>query len=345
MVGIDISDRSIKVAEVSEGQSQHIVSVCWSSLPPGALQRGIVQNAPLIIEAITQAFQKCSPVPVKKRSVIASIPEVRSFVRVLELPAMAEEELDEAIKWAVRQHIPFDLERMYIDWEPVGEPDLSGRRQVLVGAAQRDVVNPLLEVLEAAGLRVTALELEAQAIVRSLLPLDRRGVQGVLIVDLGATTTNIIYVNAGSLRFSTSIEVGGDTLTWQLAGSLHLQPAVADEKKAEIGLRQQQDQDVATALRIATLELARKVEKVVREVGTQEGSQQAVREILLAGGAANLPGIIEIFAEIFPGIPIQMGNPWTNLVREEEKSFQMSPQDASHFATALGLALRQDVST
>lgn len=344
MIGIDISDRSIKVAEVSSGASQHILSVCWSSLPPGALQRGIVQDAPLVIEAIKEAFQKCSPVPIKHRSVIASIPEVKSFVRVLELPAMAEQEMDEAIQWAVRQHIPFDIERMYIDWEPVGEADLSGRRQVLVGAAQRDVVNPFLEVLEAAGLRVSALELEAQAIVRSLLPLDRRGVEGVLIVDLGATTTNIIYVNAGALRFSTSIELGGDALTMQLAGSLHLQPAVADEKKAEVGLRQQQDQDVAAALRVATLDLARRVEVVSREVGTQEGSQHAVREILLAGGAANLPGIIEMFAEVFPGIPIQMGNPWTNLVREDEKSFHLSPQDASHFATALGLALRQDVA-
>lgn len=344
MVGIDISDRSIKIAEISPGENPHIVSVCWGSLPAGAMQRGVIQDTDAVVAGILEGFTKCAPREVKDRAVVASIPETRSFMRVIELPAMKDDELEEAVQWAVREHIPFDTDRVYIDWEPVGEPDpFTGKRKVLVGASQKDVVNPLLEALEKAGLRVIALELEAQAIVRSLLPLNRSGVQHVLIIDLGATNTNIIYIDAGVLKFSTSIEVGGDYLTMQLAGTLHLQPGVADQKKAEVGIRDQQDQQVSAALRVATLDLAKRVETVVKEVSAQEGAEHVIGEILLAGGAANLPGIVGVFAEVFPNIPIQMGNAWTNLSREKEQAFPLSPQDASHFATALGLALRQDI--
>lgn len=343
MVGIDISDRSIKIAEIdSEGDSR-LLSVCWSSLPPGAIRRGVVQDVPLVIAAVQDAFARCSPVPVAGRRVTASVPEIRSFVRVLDLPTMSDSETEEAVQWAVRQHVPFDLDRVYLDWQQLSKTPEQGRQLVLVGVAQRDVIDPLVEVLEGAALEVVALELEAQAIVRSLLPRNVADVQGVLIVDLGATSTNIIYFSEGAMRFTTSVQLGGDDLTNRLAQALNLQPAIAAEKKALIGISGSDDTDVANALRGATLELVQRIEKVVREMGLQLQLNDYVRTILLAGGSANLPGIQDLFGEVFPGIPIQLGNPWTNIASAAGGQSQpLSAQDASHFATALGLALRRE---
>jgi Tfp pilus assembly PilM family ATPase len=82
---------------------------------------------------------------------------------------------------------------------------------------------------------------------------------------------------------------------------------------------------------------------VVRDVKPQLQTENYIQTILLAGGAANLPGIQDIFTEVFPGIPVQMGNPWTNIISQgNNKTPPLSAQDASHFATALGLALRQE---
>lgn len=343
MVGLDISDRSIKIAEVITAGAPRLASVCWSSLPLGAIRRGVIQDVQVVIAAVQSAFERCSPVPVVGREVVASIPEMRSFVRVLDLPRMSATETEEAVQWAVRQHIPFDLDRVYLDWQQLPAMPGAARQSVLVGVVQRDVVDPLVEVLEGAQLKVLALELEAQAIVRSLLPLNTADIRGVLIVDLGATSTNVICYSAGAMRFTASVQLGGDDLTAHLAQVLHLQPSVAAEQKALIGVATGgPDQSVATAVREATFELVRRIEKIVREMTTQLSREHAVRAILLAGGAANLPGIHEVFGQVFPGIPVQMGNPWTNLAREGASSAPpLSPQDASHFATALGLALRQ----
>jgi len=344
MVGLDISDRSIKVAEVTGSDPARLSTVCWSSLPLGAIRRGVIQDIPLVAAAVRDAFLKCSPVPVEGRAVIASIPEMRSFVRVLDLPVMSEEETEEAVHWAVRQHIPFDLDRVYLDWQVLPVIAQENRQAVLVGVAQRDVVDPLVEVLESVELEVMALELEAQAIVRSLLPRDAAGVQGVLIVDLGATSTNVIYFSDGAMRFTTSVQLGGDDLTYKLAQTLNLKPSVAAEQKAQVGIAgENANPQVVAALRDATKELVLRIDKTVREMGTQMQQENYVRTILLAGGAANLPGIQELFNEVFPNVPIQMGNPWTNILAPQGEGVpSLSLQDASHFATALGLALRKE---
>ena len=350
MIGIDISDRSIKVAEVTGSQeSPHLRTVCWDPLDASLIRGGVIQDVDMVANALLASFDKCSPVSINNQMAVASIPENQSFVRVIDLPAMDDSEVDEAVSWAVRQHIPFDLDRMYLDWEPVPvSASGSSRRQVLVGAVQKEVVDPLLEVLDTAGVQVVALELEAQAIVRALLPRDAGGVEGVLVLDLGANATNIIFFDQGIMRFTTSIERGGDDLTKQLVDELHIQPSQAAEVKALVGLKSDVvsndfDRIAVKSLHDATISLLDSVKTVVQELSAQQQHENFVRAILLSGGSASMPGLRELVAEVFPNIPVQRGNPWTNIYLESsDNKAPLSAQDASHFVTALGLALRQE---
>jgi type IV pilus assembly protein PilM len=349
MVGLDVSDRSIKVVEISEGDTPKLRTVCWSALAPHAMRRGIIQDAAVVGAAIEDSLTKCSPVSVVGRTVAVSIPETQSFVRVIELPQMNNKEMDEAVQWAIRHHIPFDLDRVYLDWQilktiEAGEGETLGRQQVLVGAAQRDVIDPLLQVLDDVGLRVVALELEAQAIVRAILPTDARDVMGVLVVDLGATSTNVIYFDEGSMRYTTSIQRGGDDLTQELAQELRMDPNIAAEKKALVGVSANEDNSqVSQTLRTATFDLVNQINKVARDVAAQFAQSTGIKIVLLTGGSANLPGLIDMFATSFPGVPVQLGNPFINLTSEDGSTTPpLSPADSAHFTTAIGLALRRN---
>lgn len=344
MIGVDISDRSIKIAEIAGKDNMSLRTVCWSPLPAGHIRRGIIQDVPAVTAALQETFAKCSPQPLSDPAVVASIPETQSFVRVIDVPQMSDAETDEAVQWAVRQHIPFDLDRVYLDWQSLPGSQLqNGRREVLVGAVQRNVVDPLLQVLDNAGLAVMALELEAQAILRSLLPRESADIRGVLVIDIGATFSEIIFFDGGVMRFTTSIQSGGDDLTAALAKELQLDVNTAAEKKAVIGVTDQAGENavVSATLHTATVDLLRKIERVVREIAVQFRSESVVRAILLSGGSANLPGIERVMAEVFPGIPVQKGSPWINLQGDTKRGgMTLSPESASHFVTALGLALR-----
>lgn len=340
MIGIDISDKSIKVAHVTDGPTAKLKAVGWAALPAPAVERGLIKDVELVAAQLREAFARASPVAISGKRVVASIPELQSFVNVVQVPRMSKREMDEAVQWAVQQNLPFDLERVYLDWQPLTAEEQTV--QVLVGAAQREVVDPLLSVLDGLGLTSLALELEAQSIVRALLPRAASDVGGVLIMDLGAVSTNVIFFDQGSMRFTTSVPQGGDWLTGELAAALNVTAEQAAEQKALVGVGgQAANQAVAGPLRAATKVLVERVAQVSRDIVRQVGMSSGIQAILLAGGAANLPGLSEVFAEVFPNVPVQLGNPWTNLLPEgREGEAPLSGEDAAHFATALGLALR-----
>jgi type IV pilus assembly protein PilM len=346
MIGIDISGRSIKAAEIVDRGGPVLRTFCWSSLGPNVIRRGVIQDVSLVAQAVKKTLTACSPVASVGNDVVGSIPEVQSFIRVLELPLMAEAEMHEAVQWAVRRHIPFDLEHVYIGWELLAESGSDGRHQVLVGAAQRDVVDPLLAVFDQLDLNVVALELESQAVVRCLLPRapsEVSDIRGVLVVDLGATSTNVVFFDQGAMRYTASIQSGGDALTQRLAQELQLTLPQAVEQKALVGLRGESGSDarVAAVLRSSILELGQKVAQIVHGMSVQLTGGGQVRVVLLSGGSANLAGAVELFGSIFPGIPVQLGNPLVNLQRgNAAHAPKLSLHDALHFTTALGLAQR-----
>ncbi len=337
MIGLDVSDRSIKVIDLADTNRHKLRTACWSPLAPNLMRRGVIQDQAGVVAGIREALTRCTGAPLHGSTAVLSIPETQSFVRALELPLMNSRETDEAVQWAIRQHIPFDLDRVYIDWQPIPTTGKTDRQEVLVGAAQRDVIDPLLDVVDEVGLRVVALELEAQAIVRSLLPFDSQTITGVVIVDIGATSTNVIFFDRGSIRFTTSVQRGGDDLTQQLAQTLRIAPALAAETKAQVG-----GEAVATeTLQAAALSLIRQIGQVVEDMTKKYSLGEGIRALLLSGGSANLPGIVELFMQVFPGVPIQVGNPLINLMIDPAKNdAPISQEDATHFATAIGLALR-----
>jgi type IV pilus assembly protein PilM len=337
MLGLDVSDRSIKVIDLADNAKHKLRTACWSPLAPNLMRRGVIQDAVGVVAGIKEALTRCTGSALHGSTVVLSIPETQSFVRAIELPVMSAWETDEAVQWAIRQHIPFDLDRVYIDWQPIPNSARSDRQEVLVGAAQRDVIDPLLEVIDLVGLRVVALELEAQAIVRALLPFDSQTITGIVIVDIGATSTNVIFFDRGSIRFTISVQRGGDDLTQELAQTLRIAPQQAAESKAEAT----SDEAVTSTIQVAALSLINKIGQIVQDMTKKYGIGDDIRAILLSGGSANLPGIVDLFAQVFPGVPIQVGNPLVNLMIDPAKNdMPISKEDATHFATAIGLALR-----
>src|SRR5690349_24101900 len=98
MIGIDISDRSIKIVELTDGDNPRLRSVGWSPLAANLTRRGVILDVPGVTTAMQTAMLTCSPEPLSGGRVVLSIPETQSFVRVLELPVMSPSEMDEAVQ-------------------------------------------------------------------------------------------------------------------------------------------------------------------------------------------------------------------------------------------------------
>jgi type IV pilus assembly protein PilM len=339
MIGIDISDRTVKVVRLLDGETRRLLGACSYEVPDGVMKRGIIQEPKIMHKVVKETLKRCGVKGAIKDSIVASIPETQSFLRVIEVPDMDDEEMDEAVQWEVAQHIPFGLENVYIDWQRVGKDghSVKGRQEVLVGAAQKKVIDPLLNLLQGLELDVAALELESQAIIRALISPELRSRQGLLVVDLGGTVTNVVIHDHGAIRFTANLEKGARDLAVVLsaAESKMLSKPRHDDLPHEIS------KTVKEKLRSVQEELVMEI-RGVAEFYSGIDEQHDITGIILTGGGSNFPGMDEVFVRFFDNIHTLRGDPWVNVMPVgENRETPLTLRESVHFSTALGLALRE----
>lgn len=326
MIGVDISEHSIKIVCVTNERLPRYITHGTCDLPEGTIKKGEVLEQDVVRKALRDVLLKCNIGNKANESFVFSIPETKTFLRVIEIPQMQEDEISEAIKWEVAQHIPLGLENMYIDWQPItkgAHVTGTGRQEIQVGAAQRKLVDALYSTLKPFHFDVAAFELESQAIVRSLISPELRDKQGIVIVDLGGTATNVIVHDHGALRFTATLQKGMDDM---LKAIDPVAPELVDDKNPKLAA--------------VTDELASEVLSIA-EFYASIDSEHVVREIVLTGGGANVPSLDAAFLRHFDNIHVQRGNPWVNLLGAKQSTKPpMDLRESVRYSTAIGLAMR-----
>ena len=98
-----------------------------------------------------------------------SLREEKSFFRVIQLPKVKIADIGKAIRWEIEANIPLPFEELVYDYEVVDSFDEHlDHVDVVISAFPKTIVDAYVRVLGAAGLRLACLELESQAIVRSV---------------------------------------------------------------------------------------------------------------------------------------------------------------------------------
>src|SRR3989344_399219 len=178
---------------------------------------------------------------VTTKDVIASLPNSVVFTSVIEMPRIPEDEVRSAIQFEAKKYVPMPLEEIALSWRVIEDkkklgkdapisgigPDNS-KMKILLTAVPTMVVDNYLSVFKEAGLNPIALEIEALALIRSLVGEDQNS---ILMIDIGSKNTSINIVDAGYLRLSKNLTVGGDTVTLSIAHSLNVDFARAEQFK------------------------------------------------------------------------------------------------------------------
>jgi type IV pilus assembly protein PilM len=238
-VGLDIGTQTIKVVEVSgSGSGLKVTALGIANTPPGSVQQGVIVDPKALGAAIKTLLSK-SGVRTRK-SISAASGAAAVVVRVIDVPKMTTAELAETMKWEVERHIPFavnDVEMSFTKIEdPVVDSDPNNpNMEVLLAVAQRDMVAAHLETLKQAGLTAVAIDVEPLAVGRALLDLSRDGKsqRNVVLVNIGASMTDVGIFKQGVLRFPRTIPLGGDNLTQAIADRLGLSMDAAEDEKRE----------------------------------------------------------------------------------------------------------------
>jgi type IV pilus assembly protein PilM len=360
-VGLDIGTDHIRVAQVKPvGAGFQLTGYSMVDVPMGAVVEGEIVDVEAVAASIRELV-RTSGVHVKDCAIGVSNQKV--VVRLIDLPFMERAELQGAIQYQAQDYIPIPIEDAILDFQIIGDYMTTSDEhmmEVVLVAAQRDMIGNAVRAVEEAGLRLQQIDVTSFAIVRALVP----PLQSVLpdesedageatgIIHIASGLTNIAVVEKGVPRFTRVSALAGNQFTQAIANALNLTFDEAEDLKVRVGLPDIEQRVPDTLppdldpVRAQTAQdaLEREVSKFIAEVRrsldyylTQATQVRTIRKIMLTGSGAqlnNLAGYLEkgLQAEVRLADPLA----WIQVAPHAVQAVQA---DRMGSVAAIGLAM------
>lgn len=336
-MGLNISDSSIKVVCAENGLIKGYNSV---DVGPDIFVDGKIVNKDKLVEKIKKAVKEVKPKKTKTNKIRISLPESKSFLRLIGMPDIEEEEMKEAVKWELEANIPLSVDKVYYDWQSVKGifPEDESKSNILVLAAAKKVVNKFLEVFDLAGLDVVGIESESSAMTRSLLG-QKRNQKTSLIIDLGRNKSNFIFTVKGIPCFTSSIPISEQTIINEIAKKFKIsaKKAIKIEKENGIG-HFFEDDPLFTSIESVLQGLVNEIKKSIDFYLEGLKYSESIDRIVICGKLSGAPGMIPYLSKELKN-NVEEGNIRTGLNPEKKILPIIEREDAIGYATAIGLAL------
>lgn len=340
VLGLDLGTKYIKYVELEHIGKDRFQLLSYGMAP--APIKGINSEMEIDQQALALTIKKLlQEGHVRTRKVNLALPESNVFTRIIQVPPLSERELSSAIKWEAEQYIPLPLEETQMDFSIVGESkDAQGNKKydLLLVAAPKTLISRYVKVMEMCGLEAKGIETEIIAASRALLPVVMDKPLTLMVVNIGAMTTDLSIIKAGVISFTRTIPTGGVTFTKILSQDLALPPNQAEEYKITYGIQENQlEGKVARSLKPILSIITEEIKRALIYF-QNKFPDETVSIIILSGGSAKLPGIVESLVKDV-GLETQIGDPWLRIERDPKK-FTKIEEEGVMFTVAVGLAMR-----
>jgi type IV pilus assembly protein PilM len=342
-LGVDIGTSNIKIVQLRPHDDKFVLETY--GLVNVAYQLSNKDSGKAITHTAEVLKRLAEQSQVTTTKIIASLPNSVVFTSVIEMPQIPEDEIKSAVQSEAKKYVPLPLEEVALSWITIQEkpkvnldtnlgslgkaPDGSTMK-ILLTAVPTIVVDNYLKVFEQAGMEATALEIEALALIRSLVGDNS---DTLLVIDIGAKNTSVNLIDNGYLRLSKNLGVGGDTITTSIAQSLNVSFVRAEQFKKDFGLSSQ-GQQLPQVMR-PILDIIKN--EAAQLVSLYESRGDRIDRIILSGAGSKIPSLSQYFGSL--NKPVVMANPWTRVMYPDKLRPVVEPLGLN-LAVATGLAMR-----
>jgi len=311
-IGVDLGSRSVKLIQF-DAQGEQIVECARWDLPR-ADTTDPEERTGQLIRALQQARQGRR---FRGRDAVFCVGAPDLYVQNIRVSPAVGDELDRAVcsEAAARLNFPPDeAEIRYLEAAEVRQADQL-RREVILMACHRKVLDRLMGIAEEAGLRLRAIDVETVAILRCYGKQFRREAdrhEPMMLVNLGASRTAVVIAQGGNAIFMKYLDISGRQLDRAVAQHLQMSLADATALRRHHGDRRADRRDptisasIADAVRPVMERLLSELSMCVRYYSvTFRG--QPLRRIVLSGGEAE-GSITQLISQRLD-LPCELGDP------------------------------------
>ncbi|MEE8449944.1 MAG: type IV pilus assembly protein PilM [Thermodesulfobacteriota bacterium] len=339
LIGLDIGSSAVKMVELRDSKQGYFLNKFGlQPLPADVVVEGEVVDSAPVVEAIRKLR---SQLGIGGKDVAASITCKWAVIKKISLPPMADFELEEQILYEAEQHVPFDIEEVYLDYQRVEEisPDKE-EMEVLLVAAKREFVERHRGVLREAGLNCLVMDVDVFALNNIYEANYPPSDEVVALVDLGASVMKVNVVAEGMSAFNRDVPLGSQTLDREIQNQFNLSVEQAEAVKRGEEVEGIPPAEVETLVQNYAMGVVTEVENSFEFfLATPFG--KAIDAILITGGGSKTKDLIPLMSER-TGLPVEMLNPcalvdWDKRKYSEEQILDVAP----FISVGMGLALRR----
>ncbi len=301
LVGIDIGTSSIKICSLGNMKGFFSIrNIVKKTYEQELISDGHIVDIEFLAQEIKTLFQENN---IKSKNAACALSSYSVISKKISMPQMDEDALENSIGSEVENAIPFPMKDIYYTYSIIGpDPERSTMMNVKIVAVKREIVDAYIATFNMAGLSLYILDVDMFGISNVVEQLYAPKEYSVLIVDIGASVTNIAILNGENIEFTREILMGGKYLTSQIQKSIKVKFKEAEEKKITA------DADVMYLFEDFIFNISSEINKTVRFYLATKPKENIGR-IFVTGGSSLLPGIKEKIVDE-TGIPVEVINPF-----------------------------------
>jgi len=338
-VGLDIGSSSLKAAELrpSRNGGYELVSLGLEELSPDCIVDGVIISKIPVSDSISRIFSEQS---IKNGHISTSIAGHSVIVKKISLPVQSDDDLAESIRWEAEQYIPFDIADVNMDYQVLGENAGTGNLDILLVAVKKDKITDYTSVIKMAGKTPTLVDVDAFALQNAYEmnyePTDR---STVALLDIGASTMTINIVSGTDFLFTRDVGVGGHQYTEFIQKEFNLNHSQAQALKHGEKVENIDPDEARHVIDSVTEIICLEIQKTY-DFFKSTTTVDHIDRMLVSGGAAHTPGLIETLAQKFE-IPVEKFDSFKKITFDPKRfSSSIIADRAPDLAIAIGLALR-----
>jgi len=332
IIGLDISNTGIKVMSI-DIKRWLVLGYGSIDLEPDKVKSSLEGDSTYLTDNIQLLVKEKLIGLLPSNHVAISVPTDRSYSRTFNLPTNLTNKLKDAIELEVEQYVPVPASMLYIDYQIIerNKKEIT----VLMNAVPRIIIDKCIAAVESANLTVSLIEPGMSAVAR-LLTSTEDGQLPSVIVDIGPSSTDIAILDKGTIRVTSGLTIGGNTLTLDIAKKLGVTLENAHQLKVLNGLGAGPRQEkIKSAIEPSLKKIVAETVKVMRYYNERISDDRKLEQLLVVGSGSNMPGIGEYFTNELV-MPSRVASPWQKL------DFGKLPEPARQFRpryiTVAGLA-------
>ena len=283
---------------------------------------------------------------IKGGDVNYAVPGQAVFARFVKLPSVDEEKVERIIAFEAQQNVPFPIDEVVWDYQLVGA-GTDEQIQVVLVAIKSDLLEEINSAVEGTNLRTNIVDVAPMALYNAFRYnySDLTGCS--LLVDIGARTTNLLFIESARV-FSRSVPIGGGSITTAIAREFDESFAAADLRKKRDGFvslggayAEPSDPELARISKIIRGTMTRLHAELMRSISHYRSQQQgsAPERIFLCGGSSSTPYMREFFQEKLQ-LSVAFFNPLRNVAVADTAPADDLSRSAHLLGEVVGLALR-----